>query len=91
MIALPPSAGATNDTVTCAFPAATVGATGALGTVLGTAAADADDAAPEPFAFVAVTVHVYDFPFVKPPMTIGEPAPGAEPGVPPFDDTHAAV
>ena len=91
MIALPPSAGATNDTVTCAFPAATVGCAGALGTVLGTTTADAGDAAPGPFAFVAATVHVYDFPFDRPPTTIGDPAPGAEPGAPPFDDPQAAV
>ncbi len=88
MIALPPSAGATNDTVTCALPAATVGAAGALGTVAGTTTADAGDAPPVPFAFVALTVHVYDFPFVRPTITIGVPAPLPEPGVPPFDDEH---
>ena len=72
MIALPPSAGATNVTVICAFPALTVGAAGALGTVLGIAAADAGDAGPAPFALVAVTVHEYDFPFVNPVTTVGE-------------------
>ncbi len=90
VIALPPLAGAENATVICAFPAATVGAAGALGTVLGTAAADAGDATPEPFAFVAVTVHVYDFPFVRPATTIGDAAPDPAPATPPFDDTHAA-
>ena len=90
MIALPPSAGGTNDTVTCAFPAATVGCGGALGTVLGTTAADAGDAAPVPFAFVADTVHVYDFPFVNPPTTVGDAVSEAEPGVPPLDDEHTS-
>ncbi len=89
MIALPPSNGATNDTVTCAFPATTAGCTGASGTALGTATADADDVAPVPIAFVAVTVHVYDFPFVRPPTTVGEAVSVAEPGLPPFDDAHA--
>ena len=89
MIALPPSAGGTNDTVTCAFPATTVGAAGASGTALGTTAADADEAAPVPFAFVAATVHVYDFPFVRPTTTVGDAVGEAEPGVPPFDDAHA--
>jgi len=91
VIALPPSAGGTNDTVTCAFPATTVGAAGALGTVLGIATADAADATPVPFAFVADTVHVYDLPFDNEPTTIGEPAPLTEPETPPFDGTHAAV
>ena len=89
VIALPPSAGGTNDTVTCAFPATTVGCGGALGSVLGIAIADAADAAPVPFAFVAATVHVYDFPFVRPPITVGDAGSATEPGAPPFDDTHA--
>jgi len=72
VIALPPSAGGTNDTVTCAFPAVSVGCVGALGIVLGMTAADAGDAAPAPLAFAAVTVHVYDFPFVNAPTTVGE-------------------
>ena len=91
VIPLPPSNGATNDTLICAFPADTVGGAGALGTVLGTTTTDAADSRPVPFAFVAVTVHEYELPFDKPPTTIGEPAPGAEPAAPPFDDTHAAV
>jgi len=57
-MALPPLAGALNETLACALPDAATGWAGALGTVLGTAAADATDAAPSPFAFVAVTVHV---------------------------------
>ena len=89
MIALPPFPGATNDTVTCAFPATTVGAAGALGTVLGTTANEAGDNAPAPFAFAAATVHVYDFPFVRPPTTVGEAGSVTEPVTPPFDDTQA--
>ncbi len=89
MIALPPFPGATNDTVTCAFPATTVGCAGALGTVLGTAAADAGEKAPVPFPFVAATVHVYDFPFVRPLTTVGDATSLTETVTPPFDDTHA--
>jgi hypothetical protein len=59
VIALPPSAGATKDTVSCVFPEATVGCAGALGTVLGTTTADAGEATPVPFAFDAVTLQVY--------------------------------
>jgi hypothetical protein len=72
------------------LPDATVGWAGADGTVLGTTAADATDAAPSPFAFVAVTVHVYDLPFVSDPTTRGEPPPDAEPGAPPFDEAQSA-
>jgi hypothetical protein len=89
VIGLPPSNGATNDTVTWPFPAPTTGAAGALGTVFGTAAADADDTAPVPLRFVAATVQVYDFPFVREPTTVGDAASVTEPVTPPFDDTHA--
>jgi hypothetical protein len=88
VITLPPSNGALNDTPTCAFPGVTVGCAGASGTRFGTTTTDATDAGPEPLAFVADTVHVYDFPFDKPPTTTGEPAPDAEPATPPLDDTH---
>ena len=91
MIELPPSKGAANVNVTCPLPAPTTGCNGASGTVLGITAADATEAAPSPFALVAVTVHVYDFPFVRPPTTIGEPTSEADPAAPPFDDTQAAV
>ena len=90
VIALPPSFGAVNDTPICALAATTDGCAGAAGTVLGTTACETGDAEPAPFAFVAVTVHVYDFPFVSPPTTIGDPADEADPPVPPFDDAHAA-
>jgi len=91
VIVVPPSNGATNDTVICAFPRLTVGCAGADGTVLGMTTADAGDAGPEPFAFVAETVHVYDLPFVSEPTTIGDTAPDADPAVPPFDDAQFAV
>ena len=91
MIALPPSNGATNDTVSCPLPTSALGVAGALGTVLGIAAGDGGDAGLVPFAFVAVTVHVYDFPFVRAPTVIGEPAPFADPEVPPFDDVQFAA
>jgi hypothetical protein len=39
---------------------------GAPGTVAGTAAAEAAEAAPVPAEFVAVTVNVYEVPFVRP-------------------------
>ena len=39
---------------------------GAPGTVDGVTTADADEAAPVPDTFVAVTVNVYDVPFVRP-------------------------
>ena len=90
MIARPPLNGAPNDTVTWAFPTATFGVAGALGTVLGTTTVDAGDGTPVPFAFVARTVHVYDFAFERPPTRMGELAPEADPVAPPFDDTHAA-
>jgi hypothetical protein len=58
--------------------------------VLGTAATEAGEARPVPFAFVAVTVHVYDLPFDKPLTTTGEAASAADPAVPPFDEVHDA-
>ena len=44
---------------------------GAPGTVDGVAAADAADTGPVPDAFVAVTVKVYEVPFVNPVMVHG--------------------
>jgi len=90
VIALPPSPGAVNDTVIRATPGTTEGWAGAAGTVLGIAAADAIEAAPVPFAFVAATVHVYDLPFDNPVTTTGDPAPDAAPVAPPFDEMHVA-
>ncbi|CAB4950428.1 unannotated protein [freshwater metagenome] len=65
-------AGAVQDTTDCAF-AFDVAETpvGAPGAVAGTAALDATDAAPVPRAFVAVTVNVYEVPFVS-PVTVHE-------------------
>ena len=91
MIALPPSFGATKVTATCAFPGATVGCAGGAGTVLGTTTAEAGDAGPSPFAFVAVTVHVYDLPLESPVTTSGDVVPLAESAMPPFDDAQFAV
>ena len=91
VIALPPSNGATNDTVTPRLSDLTVGGGGGSGTRLGTSTADGTDGALVPLPFVAVTVQVYAFPFVKPPTRMGEPGPVADPGGPPSDDTHAAV
>ena len=59
MIALPPSlAGAVNATEIEALPCVSVGWAGVPGVVAGTVAADATDALPAPFAFVAKTVQV---------------------------------
>jgi len=91
VIALPPSLGAENETVTCESPGATDGCAGAAGTVLGITTADAGDAGPAPFAFVAVTVHEYDLPFVNAVTTIGEPAPEADPAMPPLDDVQLTL
>jgi len=91
VIALPPSLGAVNVTVICALVADAPGWAGADGTVLGITAADAVEAAPVPFAFVALTVHVYDLPFVSPPTTTGEPGPDEDPRVPPLDDAQVAL
>ena len=87
-MALPPSDGAAKETVSCALPEAAVGWEGADGTVLGIAAADGGDAGPVPFAFVAATAQVYDFPFVRPTMTTGEVVPAPDPVAPPFEDVH---
>ena len=68
MIAAPPvDAGAAHETTDCAF-AFDVAVTnvGAPGAVAGTAAPEAADATPVPAEFVAVTVNVYEVPFVRP-------------------------
>jgi hypothetical protein len=56
VIAAPLLAGATHDTVTRATPATTVGTAGALGTVLGTTAAETDEYKLVPTLFVAATL-----------------------------------
>jgi hypothetical protein len=90
VIGLPPLNGAVNDTDICAFPGVTAGCAGASGTLFGTTTADTGDVGLSPFAFVAVTVHVYDFPFVIKLTISGDPAPDADPATPPFDDTQSA-
>ena len=50
---------------------------GALGTVAGVTAVDADEAADDPSAFAAFTVNVYAVPFVNPVTFNGELAPVA--------------
>jgi hypothetical protein len=80
-----------NVTEICALPGVTPGGAGADGTVLGMTTADAGDVGLVPLAFVALTVQVYDFPFDNPPTAIGEAAPFAEPGMPPFDDVQLAA
>ncbi len=67
LIAAPPLDGAVHDTTdwVLAAPVALT-AVGAPGTVEGTTAADALEAAPVPDTFVAVTLNVYEVPFVRP-------------------------
>jgi hypothetical protein len=66
-MASPPSeTGAVHVNDTCVLPRVGVTPVGAPGTVVGVAAADADDAEPVPTVFVAVTVNVYAVPFVRP-------------------------
>ena len=91
VIALPLFEGATNASEICVFPRVAVGCSGASGTVAGTVAAEAGEAAPVPFPFVAVTVHVYVLPLVRGATDIGDEAPSTEPGVPPSDETQPAV
>ncbi len=55
-----------NATLACVLPGLAVPIVGAPGTVAGVTLFDADDAAPVPIAFVAVTVKVYAVPFVNP-------------------------
>ena len=59
VIAAPPvEGGACQDTVACALPPTAETVVGALGTVAGTTALDADDAVPVPTLFVATTLKV---------------------------------
>lgn len=58
VIALPFAGGAVKLTVACAFPRTAVTAVGAPGTVaVGVTTLEANDGAPVPIAFVAVTVN----------------------------------
>jgi hypothetical protein len=91
-MALPPSlSGTANETEAPAFRLDDTTDRGAVGTVAGTKALDAADGALVPTLFVAVTVHVYDFPFVSPDTMIGLTVPNADFVTPPFDEAHVTV
>ena len=65
-------AGAVHETTDCAFTfEVAVTDVGAPGATAGTAAADATETAPVPAEFVALTVNVYEVPFVR-PVTVQE-------------------
>ena len=69
MIVTPPSlAGGDHETVTDPLPGVPLTLRGRPGVVCGTTIPDALDAGLVPSAFVAVTVNVYDAPFVSPPI-----------------------
>jgi hypothetical protein len=72
MAAPPLDEGAEKATSAWPFPAVAGPIVGAPGTVAGVTALDAAEALPVPAEFVAVTVKVYDVPFVRPIMVIGE-------------------
>jgi hypothetical protein len=59
VIALPPFAGAVQETVSWSTPAVAVGADGVAGTVDAVILLDADEDKLDPIAFIAVTVNVY--------------------------------
>jgi hypothetical protein len=88
VIAFPPLfAGDAKDTASAVLPPVVPVIVGGSGTVTaGTAVFDATDNALVPTALVAVAVHVYTFPLVKPFTMIGLAAPEAVPVAPPFED-----
>lgn len=76
IISKPPlSVGGVNVTVACPFPAVAETPVGANGTLAGIIAAEGADASDVPIAFVAVTMNVYEVPFVRPDTIIGEAVP----------------
>jgi hypothetical protein len=91
VIGLPPSFGAATETERRWLPRATEGCAGADGSVAGTTRLDASDGGLVPTEFVAVTVHVYVLPFVKPLTVMGEALPLLLPVAPPLLDAHEAV
>jgi hypothetical protein len=92
VIELPPSLGGVEKETDTVAPVNDAAADeGASGTLAGTKLVDASDASPDPFAFCAVTVHAYVFPFVSPETAIGLAEPPAEPAVPPSEETHDAA
>ena len=88
MIADPPfDTGAVQETPACVSPAVAVtlvGAPGAVAGATGVTAFDAADGTDVPTAFVAVTVNVYDVPFVR-PGTVTDVAPAVDADAPPGD------
>ncbi len=67
MIALPPfEVGAVQLSVACPLPAEAETFVGALGGPIGVTAFEGVDAGPVPAPFVAVTVKVYEVPFMSP-------------------------
>ena len=92
MIAVPPFFGGTvNGTMAVAPERLTVPIPGAHGTVAGWNKFDGPDGGPVPCALVAVTRHVYVYPFESPVTTIGLEAPLAEPDAPPLAEVHDTV
>ncbi len=81
-IALPPVAGAVQETVSASAAVDTVGAAGVAGTVVAVIEFEADEARELPDAFVATTVNVYAVFDCKPATVIGDedPVPVNEPG-----------
>ena len=77
MIALPPFAGAVQETESASTPAVAVGAEGVAGTVVTVTADDGLEAADVPAALLAVTVNVGVAEEAIPVTTIGEDAPVA--------------
>ena len=71
MAELPVDEGAVQDTTTCTFPDVPDTPVGAPGTAAGVIAEEAVDADPVPTVFVALTVNVYEAPFVS-PVTVHE-------------------
>ena len=83
MVAPPLFVGGVNVMVACALLDVADGDVGASGTVAGVTGLDEMDDTPVPAALVAVTVNVYEVPFVSPVMVIGEDVPvPTPPGLP---------
>lgn len=75
VIALPPFAGADQETVSASAAVVTVGAEGVAGTVVAVIEAEADEGLEVPDAFVPVTVKVYDVLDCSPSTVIGDDEP----------------
>jgi hypothetical protein len=88
----PLKAGAVQETVTCALPATPLTEVGASGAVASVTEAEASEAALVPALFVAVTVKVYDVPFVRPvTVQLKGPAVQAQVAMPGTADTRYPV